>query len=360
MHKLSGRSRMPIKRIGFVLGDGADLLDVAGAAGVFHCAGRHFVWIGASDRVTYQLDYLSAEGGLLRTCQELPVGTRPLAEADPADYDTVIAVGGMRVGKQAPRDLIDWLRACRGRVRRIGSVCVGAFTLAQAGLLDGRRATTHWEDCAELAADYPAVDVEPDAIYVEDDGVWTGAGVTAGIDMALAMVEEDHGHEVALLVARRLVVFLKRSGGQSQFSSHLRSQSAERPLAPLLQWIIENPTADLRAEALAERANMSLRNFYRWFVSMAGTSPAEWVEGARVEVAKRILEQTDMKLDQVARHAGFGSYQRLRRTFARRVGIAPSDYRERFARPRPRLQNPLDFGRFAEIYGPIGGRATIQ
>ena len=351
---------MPIIRVAIVLQRGADLLDIAGPAGVFHCAGRHFVWIGASEAVTYQLDYLSPEGGMVRTRQELVVGTSPLEDAEPADYDTVIVAGGIVDEQETPEIVFDWLRRCRSLVRRIGSVCVGSFILARAGLLDGRLATTHWEDCGDLAARFPEVRVQPDAIFTEDEGIWTGAGVSAGIDMALAMVEQDHGHDLALLVARRQVVFLKRPGGQSQFSSQLECQRGDRPLAPLMQWIVENPAADLRAEALAERANMSLRSFYRWFVEAAGTPPADWVENARIEVAKRLLEQTGHRLEEVARQSGFGSYERMRRTFGRRLGIAPSEYRARFSRPVLRLSNGIDLTRLTTIYGPVAGLGAVQ
>lgn len=354
------RPRMAVKRIAIILQAGADLLDIAGPAGVFHCAGRHFVWIGASDRLVYQLVYLSPDGGMVKTRQELVVETTPLGDCEPADFDTVIVVGGIVDERETPELVIEWLRRCEGKVRRIGSVCVGAFILARAGLLDGRRSTTHWEDCEALAKRFPATLVNPDAIYTEDEGIWTGAGVSAGIDMALAMVEQDHGHELALLVARRQVVFLKRPGGQSQFSSQLECQRLDGPLAPLLQWIVENPSEDLRVEMLAERANMSLRSFYRWFVEAAGMPPADWVENARLEVAKRLLEQTHDRLDQVARHSGFGSYERMRRTFGRRLGIAPSDYRSRFSRPLPRYENAIDISRLTDIYGSVGGFAAIQ
>lgn len=354
------RPKMAVKRIGIILQPGADLLDIAGPAAVFHCAGRHFVWIGKSDRVTYQLVYLSPDGGMAKTRQELAIETLPLGKAEPADFDTVIVVGGIVDDRDSPAIVFDWLRRCRGVVRRIASVCVGAFILARAGLLDGRRATTHWEDCDALSARFPEVLVEPDSIYTEDDGIWTGAGVSAGIDMALAMVEQDHGHELALLIARRQVVFLKRPGGQSQFSSQLECQRRERPLAPLLQWIVENPSADLRVEALPDRANMSLRSLYRWFEAAAGSTPADWVENARLEVAKRLLEQTCLRLEQVARDSGFGSYERMRRTFARRLGVAPSDYRERFSRPLPKYENSIDLARLTDIYGSIGGYAAIQ
>ena len=343
---------VPVRRIAFVLQSGADLLDLAGPAGVFHCAGRHFVWINASDVVTYQLDYLSPSGGLIKTRQGLVVETSILEEAVPADYDTVLVIGGVLDERDCPPELLDWLKSCIGAVRRIGSVCVGAYVLARAGLLDGKRATTHWERCADLAARFPKIRLEPDAIYTEDDGIWTGAGVSAGIDLALAMIEEDHGHELALLVARRQVVFLKRPGGQSQFSSQLECQQGDHRLAPLLQWIVENPKADLRAEALAERSNMSLRSFYRCFAAATGVSPADWVENARLEVSRRLLEQADYRLDRIARESGFGTYERMRRTFARRLGVSPADYRARFARPAPRIANAMDISRHSDIYGP--------
>ncbi|HET7709231.1 MAG TPA: helix-turn-helix domain-containing protein [Sphingomicrobium sp.] len=350
---------MAVKRVAFLIQGGADLLDIAGPAGVFHCAGRHFVRIGVADQVTYQLAYISPDGGMVRTRQELLIQTSPLAAAEPEDYDTIIVVGGLVDDRDCPAALIEWLKRCRGSVRRIASVCVGAFYLARAGLLDDRRATTHWEDCENLTERFPNVLLEPDAIYTEDRGIWTGAGVSAGIDLALAMVEQDHGHDLALLVARRQVVFLKRPGGQSQFSSFLECQRRERPLAPLLQWIVENPTADLRVEALADRANMSLRSLYRWFVAVAGSSPADWVENVRLEVAKRLLEQTTNRISQIARDSGFGSDERMRRTFARRLGIGPSDYRARFSRPVPRYENAVDLACLTDIYGSAD-RAIIH
>ena len=261
--------------------------------------------------------------------------TQPVRELLPGDYDTIIVTGGRVEDLPFDPRLVAWLQRSHAMVRRMGSVCTGAFVLARAGLLDGRRAATHWEDCGTLKSWFPAVEVDWDSIFVEDHGVWTSAGVSAGIDMALAMIEEDHGREVALMVARRLVVFLKRPGGQSQFSTPLQSQAAEGPLAPLLAWIVEHPAADLRTEALAERANMSLRNFYRAFDQATGTSPAQWVEQARFEIAKRLLEQTGDRTEQVAVKSGFLNYERLRRTFMRRMGVSPAAYRSRFARPLP-------------------------
>ena len=226
--------------------------------------------------------------------------------------------------------------------------------LAVAGLLEGRRAATHWAYCDLLQATFPHIRVDRDSIFVEDGGIWTSAGVTSGMDMALAMVEEDHGRELALLVARMLVVFLKRPGGQSQFSMPLQSQSVEGPLAPLLHWIIEHPDADLRTETLSERAHMSLRNFYRAFESATGSSPADWVEETRMQIAKRLLEQTAQHVDQVARKAGFLSYERMRRTFARRIGVTPAAYRARFARPQPG-ERDLDL-----LAGTLGTGETFQ
>ena len=357
---MTTRREPEVRRIAIVVEQGGDLLDVAGPAAVFHCAARHFIWTRAADAVTYALDYLSPYGGPVRTLQELTVETSAIGDADPADYDTVIIVGAFSALAASPPILIDWLRRCRGVVRRIASVCVGAFTLARAGLLEGRRATTHWEDCSQLAAEFPSVLVESDSIYTEDDGIWTGAGVSAGIDLALAMVEQDHGHELALIVARRQVVFLKRPGGQSQFSVQLQQQKQDHPLAPLLQWIVDNPCADLRAETLAERSNMSLRSFYRAFVAAAGVTPADWVENARLEVAKRLLEQTHQRLEQVAANSGFGTYERMRRAFGRRLAIAPSDYRVRFSPPSAVREGAIDLWALSDAYGIAAEQPSIQ
>ncbi|MDB5699058.1 MAG: AraC family transcriptional regulator, partial [Alphaproteobacteria bacterium] len=186
-------------------------------------------------------------------------------------------------------------------------------------------------------------------------------GITAGIDMALAMVEEDHGRDLALAVARNLVVFLKRSGGQSQFSTHLECQVMEGPLTPLLKWIIEHPEADMRAEALAERANMSLRSFYRAFEDATGAPPAQWVEAVRLGTAKRLLEQTEERVDQIARRAGFVTYEKMRRCFARRLGVTPVAYRERFAQSSPRQDGAVDLAVLHEAFGLLDpARTTLQ
>ena len=329
-----------IRRIGFILFEGADLLDAVGPAGAFACAARQFARTGAASG--YPIDYFSPAGGPVSTLESLAVETLPLRDLAPGEYDTIIVVGGDFPWGDIDRRVVAWLRRNHGRMRRLGSVCAGASFLAHAGLLDGRAATTHWTDCGTLAAQFPAVRVERDSIFVADAGVWTSAGITAGIDMALAMIEEDHGHGMAMFVARNLVVFLKRPGGQAQFSTQLQSQAVQGPMAPLLKWIAENPATDLRAEALADRVHMSLRNFYRTFEEATGTSPASWVEQARLEIARRLLEQTGQSVDRVARSAGFTSSEQMRRAFARRFAVSPTDYRARFSRRDPEAEIDLD------------------
>jgi transcriptional regulator GlxA family with amidase domain len=319
------------RRIAFLLFDRCDLLDISGPAAVFGAARSLLARSVTRDRLI-ELRYFSPEGGLIVTHQGLAVQTDPLPTPARGDIHTVIVVGGGGIEESCDERLVGWLRAHHHVFDRIASVCTGAFVLASAGLLDGRRAVTHWEDCDELQRQFPDVDVDPNCIFTEDRGVWTSAGVSTGIDLALAMVEQDYGRELALTVARRLVLFLKRPGGQTQFSTALRGQAASGPLASLLRWIADNPGADLRAESLAERANMSLRNFYRAFVEATGSPPAEWVEAIRLEAAKQLLEQTSQTADQIALKAGFGSYERMRRTFVRRLGLSPAAYRDRCLR----------------------------
>jgi transcriptional regulator GlxA family with amidase domain len=211
-------------------------------------------------------------------------------------------------------------------------VCTGAFLLAEAGLLDGRRATTHWSACDALARRYPAVAVDRDPIYVRDGDVWSSAGITAGMDLALAMVEDDLGHEVALQTARWLVLFVQRPGGQAQFSASLAAQRAERaPLRELQAWILDHVDGDLSVPALAARAHMSPRHFARAFAKEVGVTPAAYVETVRVERARQQLERGVASLEAVAHACGFGSAEVMRRAFHRRLGVAPSTYRERFA-----------------------------
>lgn len=225
-----------------------------------------------------------------------------------------------------------WLNQMAPKVRRLGSVCTGAFFLAEAGLLKGHRATTHWQQADELASLYPDANVEPDAIYVQDGNLCTSAGITAGIDMALKLIEDDHGRELALKIARRLVVFLRRPGGQSQYSTHLAAQvSDESRIQSILHWILEHLEQDLSLPRLAEKGAMSVRSLSRFFREETGTTPGDFVESARVEAAQRLLEDSQMPLQKIAAQCGFTNVDLMRRAFLRKIGIGPSDYKKRFA-----------------------------
>jgi transcriptional regulator GlxA family with amidase domain len=245
--------------------------------------------------------------------------------------DTLIIPGGSGPQTLCDHDVLKWLKMQSTRARRVVSICTGAFLLARAGLLDGKRATTHWKFARELSKQYPLVIVEEDCIYIQDSRIYTSAGVTAGMDLALALVEEDLGGTIALKVAQSLVLFLRRPGGQAQFSTLLTSQAGDsRSLRELIVWMEENLRRDLSVESLAARAAMSPRNFARVFVREVGTTPARFVEQLRVESARRSLETGGGSLDEVAAAAGFGSSELMRRAFHRSMGISPGVYRDRF------------------------------
>jgi transcriptional regulator GlxA family with amidase domain len=229
---------------------------------------------------------------------------------------------------------VDWLRAASTKARRTASVCSGTFLMAQAGLLDGRRAATHWAMCEMLKSGFPLIEVDLDAIFIQQDSVWTSAGVSAGIDMALALVEADCGRDVALQVARELVVFLKRPGGQAQFSQLLLAQTQDSAgFDELHTWLAEHlDEADLSIERLARQARMSPRNFARVYKRQTGRTPAKAVEVFRLEAARRLLEDSERNIDQIARSCGFGDEERMRYTFQRHLSISPRDYRNRFSR----------------------------
>jgi transcriptional regulator GlxA family with amidase domain len=247
--------------------------------------------------------------------------------------DTLVVAGGRDMDEAcADEDLLHDVRRLAHDARRVTSVCSGAFVLAAAGLLDGRRATTHWAECHLLERGYPAVTVDGDAIYVNDGNVWTSAGVTAGIDLALALVADDHGHRAAATVARQLVVYLRRSGGQAQFSALLAAQDADtRPVRDLLSWLPDHLTGDLSVPGLARQANLSERHFSRIFKAEVGLSPADHVESVRLEAACRLLETTQRSVEQVARTCGFGTPETMNRTFRRRLNITPGEHRHHFS-----------------------------
>jgi len=315
-----------MRRVVIVAFPGVQTLDVTGpaevlrAATLFHPPGYH-VTIAAPEAVP------------LRTST---VSFLPDVRLDQVkgEIDTLLVAGGVgTLRAQEDPWLVDWIADAATRSRRVASVCTGALLLAKAGLLDGRQATTHWASCAELARRYPQVSVEPDRIFVRDGNVATSAGVTAGMDLALALVEEDLGRDVAMEAARWLVVFLQRPGGQAQFSAQLAAQAADRtPLRELQAWIPDHLDEDLSVPALARRACMSDRNFARAFRRETGMTPGAYVEAARVERARIALESGDLPVEIVAGQAGFGTVETMRRAFRRRVGVSPADYRTRFRR----------------------------
>jgi transcriptional regulator GlxA family with amidase domain len=309
-----------------VVHEGAVLLDVAGPVEVFHSVRR----VG---RPGYDIRIASVDGGPLHTS----TGPRISADVALADVtepvDTLVVVGTVAQsgGRHLDPAVVGEVRRLAELSRRVTSVCNGAFVLAAAGLLDGARATTHWSACRELARGYPAVRVEPDAIFVRDGRITTSAGVTAGIDLALALVEEDHGADVVRQVARRLVVFVQRPGGQSQFSAWAAAPvSRHEPLREVVRAVVLDPGGDHSVPAMAARATMSVRHFSRLFAHEIGMPPAQYVERARVDAARGRLESGDDSQDAIARRCGFGTAETMRRAFLRVLGVPPGAYRDRF------------------------------
>ena len=314
---------------------GAQILDISGPLEVFASASREVRERDSGSTDPYSVEVVASRRGPFETSSGVEDVAKRSVKNLRGSIDTLLVAGGEGT-EAALRDdvLIGWIRRTAPRTRRLASVCSGAFLLAHAGLLDGRRATTHWRSCDLLARLYPKVRVEPDPIFIRDGRVYTSAGVCAGMDLALALVEEDVGRQIALAVAQRLVVFLKRPGGQSQFSAQLRAQLAERePLRDLQAWIADHPGADLSVESLAARVAMSPRNFARVFARDVGTTPARYVESSRVEAARRRLEESDASIEQIAEDSGFGSSETLRRAFLRGLRVSPIDYRGRFRSP---------------------------
>jgi transcriptional regulator GlxA family with amidase domain len=319
-----------MRTVGIILFDGVQSLDVTGPLEVFDGANN---WRRAEP--AYQISTASLGAHPVRTSSGLRLAPDQALTGD-AVPDILIVPGGDGARRADP-DLVAWLRAHARRAARLVSVCTGAFLLAEAGLLDGRRVTTHWAYCAALAAGFPAVRVEPDPIFVRDGTLITSAGVTAGIDLALALVEDDLGRDAALAIARHLVVFLRRPGNQAQFSAQLATQLAGRePLREVQQWIADHPSADLSVEALAVRASLSPRQFARAFAAEVGMPPGRYVDRVRLEAARRRMEDTADGVEQTARSCGYGTPEAMRRAFIRALGVSPGEYRRRF---RPDL-NP--------------------
>ncbi|MFE3879752.1 GlxA family transcriptional regulator [Kitasatospora sp. NPDC059146] len=319
---------MRARSVVVVLYDDVQSLDVTGPLEVFAGAGA-----AAGQPGAYRVTTASAGGRPVRSSS----GLRLLPDADLAEVGpvhTLLVPGGVDF-EHPDGALVARIRELADRAERVVSVCTGAFLLAEAGLLSGRRATTHWAYCGELARRFPDVAVDPDPIHVRDGHVATSAGVTAGIDLALALVEEDHGRDAALLIARHLVVFLRRPGNQAQFSTQLAAQVAARqPLREVQQWIAEHPGADLSVEELARRSALSPRHFARAFAAEVGVTPGRYVDGVRLEAARRLLEDTDDGVEAIARSCGYGTPEAMRRAFVRTVAAPPAEYRRRF-RSRP-------------------------
>ena len=320
-------------RIAVACYEGAELLDVTGPIEVFNMLNR-CLRESEPQRQGYQIVLLAEDAGPFTTCPGVRLVADYAWEELPGQVDSIIVPGSpdgpLELVLKNER-LVQWLRQAEKHTRRMVSVCTGAFLLAEAGLLNGKRATTHWLDLERLRREYPEVLVENDAIYTRDGAVATSAGVTAGMDLALAMVEEDFGKKMALAVARRLVMFLKRPGGQAQFSTQLRAQMVEGgQLATLLCWLKENPGNKVTVEELADRAAMSPRNFARVFQRETGKTPAKYLDQLRLERSLALLEETTLPLERVARESGFTCAEQMRRAFVREVGVTPLAYRTRF------------------------------
>jgi len=305
------------------------LLDVTGPLQVFATANEQMVEAGGAP--PYVLRVVAKDCARVTASSGLEIAAQPLPRGNSA-LDTLVVAGGPGVDLAASDPaLLDWLRQRMKKARRVASVCTGAFLLGASGALDGRRAVTHWSYCDELAKRFPAVRVEPDPIFVRDGSIWTSAGVTAGIDLALALVEEDLGRPMALAVARYLVVFLKRPGGQAQFSEALSLQSAEDEFGALHQWISKHLGGDLSLSRLAREAGMSERSFSRHYAKATGLTPLRAVERLRVEAARRMLSETRLPVKRISQRCGFGSEETMRRSFLRVLATVPQDYRRRFS-----------------------------
>jgi len=311
---------------------GTSILDVAGPLDVFIKAADYIRASTKGDK-SYTVHVVSTENiKIVNTSACLPIVTEGNINSIDYEIDTLLVTGI----PGAPENMVNkatlrWLKDHWQHIRRVGSVCTGAFILAEAGILNGRKATSHWMVCDKLARLYPNISVDKDPIFVKDGHVYTSAGITTGMDLALAMVEEDYGRDIALMVARRLVLYLKRPGNQSQFSIALTHQKADhQPIREVQDWMIEHLNDNLTVEMLAEKASMSPRNFARVFLRETGITPAKYIEKLRLETARRRLEETQLTLDEISDECGLGMADNMRRLFLRHLKTTPSDYRRSF------------------------------
>jgi len=322
------------RKVAILIYEGVQSLDVTGPLEVFAGAQRLIAETGRGEP-GYEIRVLSPDGEPVRSSSGLRIAPDGSIDDAPHTLDTLIVAGGAGHARAAhERELTAWIAGAASRARRTASVCTGAFLLAEAGLLSGRRASTHWAYAADLAACYPDVQVEPEPIFVRDGNIWTSAGVTCGMDLALALVEEDLDREAALLIARMLVLFLRRPGNQSQFSVTLGSQTPGRePLREVQRSVLESIAGEHSVEAMASRAHMSPRHFARAFRAETGVTPARFVERVRVEAARRMLEEGSEPIAAVAAACGFGTPETMRRVFLRTLEVGPAEYRRRFRSP---------------------------
>ena len=308
----------------------AQILDITGPLQILGSANRGY------ERPVYDIVLAAREPGSFRTTEGLSlVAGAGYAHGGAAllkNIDTLMVSGGEGIDRaRHDKALLRLIKVGAAKARRVVSVCSGAFALAEAGLLAGRRATTHWSRVEQFGREFPDVTLEPDAIFVRDGKIWTSAGVTAGMDLALALIREDLGDEAALAIARQHVIFLMRPGGQSQFSAHLTPEAYPNgKLAGLLRWIPEHAGEGLDVAALAARANMSERSFARNFVRETGETPARYIERTRIDAARRLLTASDLPVGMIAQRAGFGSEERMRRAFQRTLKTSPGAFRARF------------------------------
>jgi transcriptional regulator GlxA family with amidase domain len=319
-------------RIAILAVPGVQMLNLAGPMDVFSEANKLLGREAYSVQIVgLTLDPITAQNGA-RLLPDASIAT------DLKDVDTLLIAGSPTIRQYEDHaEVAQWIARASRQVRRLGSTCTAAFLLAHAGVLNGRQATTHWNSTGRLAETFPSIKVDPNRIYVKDGSVYTSAGVTASMDLALALVEEDHGRPLALRIAKELILFLQRPGGQSQFSVHLAAQVSEvGPIRDAHEWILGHLGEDLSIEALADRSGMSSRNFARLFKREIGITPGDYVEAVRVEAARRILEESDTPLKKVASMCGFGDQSSLRRAFMRRINVTPVEYRQRF-----RVEDPV-------------------
>ncbi len=320
------------RRILLVAAPDTQILDLVGPFQVFTRASEILARRRRDAPPLYSLEVVTIEGGMLLTSCGLRLQPHRTFRQVRGAVDTVLIVGGscFEDGKEDAA-VVQWLQRIAPQLRRVGSICTGAFLLARAGLLNGRRATTHWKYCELLKRRYPDIKIDPDPIFVRDGNVYTSAGVTAGMDMALALVEEDAGSMLALEVARELVLYLRRPGGQSQFSAALNLQASDRqPFRELGAWVLDHLRHDLSVDTLASRVGMSARNFARVFRNEMNTTPAKFVESLRLEAARRRLQESHASLESVAASCGFRNCDAMRSTFRRVLRVAPGEYRWRF------------------------------